>query len=374
MLTMVLSVFLCVSSFDISTAQNGAPVIPEKLASGKFNLSVKDEEVFLAANEADVREMLVALAKAAGVKFKSVGALHETKSINLYGVSVEEAVRRIAESYLLEFVKTVREGVPKLTAINAVPSRKRGMTGSKHMAKHQYMNLFRGDAVEIELAKKGAIHFASKAYGKVRFFDATTYYNPESHEEVYSFLFYRGEGPLPSRAEILKKVAELTKIRLEAEAQLSKLKGATKARARKKISNLWKNISQPESFVTVVSGAHTGHVPVITMTEGLPTDIVLSDTIKARLQDQYGGTQVRFVQPIYLGPFNTPFEFEINARRIFVDPHTGRETDKGFFLHKAATASEKIAKKMKTDRQAIAKYEERKSMMNKKWDFVRRLP
>ena len=231
---------------------------------------------------------------------------------------------------------------------------------------------YRGEEVDAELAQKAATYFASQAYGGVRLFDVSTFFNLIGTKEAYSILLYRGKDPMPTPEEIDDKVNEHIKNRKKLEDQLQTSKGKAKAKIKAAISKAWSNISCPQDFVTVICGAHTGHVPVISMTEGLPIDMVLRKEIEEQLATQYGNQGVIFIGPIYFGAFDIGFEFEVDGRSVIVDPATYRETDKELLLYDYSAAAVET-KKEKTESDIAEAIEERRALMQKKWDFVRSL-
>ena len=80
-------------------SEQGVPsAVAETPEPGKFVLTVKDGKVFLIANKADVREMLIAVAKAANFELKCAGDLREATSVTLNASSMEDAIRLMAGS------------------------------------------------------------------------------------------------------------------------------------------------------------------------------------------------------------------------------------------------------------------------------------
>lgn len=372
-------------ALDVNSLENSALLVAverseskSELEPGKFLLYLKENKVYLSANQANVQETLTKLCEVLDVAVVFVENLEETRNLTLKGVSPEYAIRGIAGKHMLDFIKAKKDGTFKLVAIEIVPKTEvdklMAMTSAGFTAV-PYAAPYRGEDIDLKLAKKAAIHFATEAYGNVRFLEATPYPDLGGKEEVYSILLYRGEGSVPERKEIAKEVKKRTNIRKNLEAQLKKVKGRAKARMRAKIAEIWKSISRPNEFVTLLCGAHTGHVPVITMTEGLPIEYVLLEEIENQMKHIYGNSQVKFVNPVYRGPFHISFEFQVSGEVVLVDPQTGSETDKALALYDHALATKRRAAEMGPERaiRAQERIQKRKELMKKKWDFVRGL-
>lgn len=373
-LILLLTISCPIFAFGMSTLSE----VDEKLPPGKFYLSVNKNKVYLSSNEANVQEMLTQLCDALDVDVNSMGDLRATRTLTLTGVSPECAVRKIVENHMLSFRRVKKDGTFKLISVGIFPRTKVDKSetiDTNSFAPTSYSAPYIGEDVSLELAKKAAIHFATEAYGEVRFWGATEYAEPMGRTEAYSILLYRGEGPLPKRGEIYSGIRKQTNIRKKLEAQLKKLKGRAKARFRAKIKESWKRISRPTEFVTVLCGAHTGHVPVITMTEGLPIEYVLLEEIENQMKHIYHANQVNYVRPVYIGPFHIKFEFRILGEEVLVDPRNGSEIDKELVLEDLSLAAVARQAEMEPDKviEREEKIQERKNLMKKKWDFVRGL-
>ncbi len=353
----------------------------EKPTPGKFILTIIEEKVSLYANEADVQEILAAIAKTIGIEFKCERKLNETKSILLTDVSVEQAVRRVADSYLLEFVKTSQDDQPKLTAITAVPSKALSVgTESTPGASTTtlYENPYRGKGVSEELARKAVLNEVQKVYGKAQIAKTFTYYSVDNKQEAYCYILYRKENELPDIDEMLANMAKQKNEFTSLKADLSKVQDSKqKAEIIRKLSKARAELVNSygrEEFVTATGSAHEGHVPVLGMVDGLSLDLALLPEVTQQLSDEYGENNVKFVRTIYAGMFTVMHEFDIGGgKTILVDPRSGQEIDKQLVLDRAATEYKKISEKIQTNESTREALEKRKALMEKKWQYVRNL-
>lgn len=242
-------------------------------------------------------------------------------------------------------------------------------------------------SVSKALAEVAVLHEARLIYGNVKVYSVTIYYNLEGESEVYCFTLYRKDTQPHAIKDLIKSIANARKNKLSLENRLKDSNDQAEQRNIKKQITRIQNeeILNTKSFVTVFSGAHQGHVPVIRMHAGLPPHLAFIEEATALAKDHSRLSQLRFRRPIYLGMLNIAFEFE-DVRRIrtmskkvnepgaddnsIVDVYRKKVTSLKSLREKVLEAK---AVRMSLSSKQIEKKMKRNKKLEEKWEYVRQL-
>ena len=295
------------------TQPSGAPAP----ASGKFVLTLTEGKVSLVANEAEVKEILAALANKAGVglTYQSPGQ-PVAKSITLKNVSVEEAFRQISDSYLMEFTKASEDGEARLIAVHAVPSGAKGQSvGSKpdvsiptapSAAEPQT------EPVPIALAEFVASDYLPKFRpGEWALTDRFTYYDLDGNAAVHVFVYRTPDADATNRDAVMEMIEGARTERDAAARRADTLRipgdNAGNQAFQEAMNN--RNAAQramyaTEEFQTVMVGTTTTSKPLMRCYRGLPAPLVRRKGVADQLRAQHPAVAAQLSDVVYLGPFD----------------------------------------------------------------------
>jgi len=384
MLTMAIMCCLCP---ELTNAQGVPSAVAETLEPGKFVLTVKDGKVFLIANKADVREMLIALSKAANIELKCVGDLRKAKSVTLNGSSVEDAIRRIAKSYIMEFVRAPNDSVLKLATIHAIPSN--GKDANVSISASPFPVTMTGQmkfkAVAVNVAQVVAIDYLPKFRpGEWVPFDRFTYYDLDGQPAVYLFIFRKPTLQITTREGVMLAINNTRRERDAALGRIEAIKttveipeGDRKNKLREfrnKKNALQRAMYMTADFQTVMTGATNVSKPLIRCYRGLPAAFVRKEELQRKLNAEHPGKALQLQEVICLGSFDLFYK----AGDYLVSVRDGSlqkmEEMKKRLDAAAATKAENTSKLTERQRHVLAEQEElRKKHYILRWaEYMRR--
>jgi hypothetical protein len=243
----------------------------------------------------------------------------------------------------------------------------------------------RGAEVPVEIAERVALSYARQFYGDARTWEWTPYFGTDGKIEVYTFALYQGDGPLPTKTEVLAA----TQARHSALANLSEelravdtsdASGRTKAALRDevnlRIAAKQREYTQVDRFITVLAGAHEGHVPVIRVHRGLPEHLTSAPYARDKAIVSHAiGEQL--LRTFYLGPFDLGFEF-VAARSAAPTDDPADSTllvltqgGKVVSLSELRRATQATMARRAQDSDVQAKLAERAAVLREKWSRAR---
>jgi hypothetical protein len=176
-------------------------------------------------------------------------------------------------------------------------------------------------AVELDLAKFAAIHYAKQFYGKMEFYKAFTYYDAETEQpDVYAIVLKNANAEAPDLEMLQQKIdsgqkkIDTLETRME-EVQGLELSGKKKAERRAElraeILAIRKEMAGTARFATFLCGATEDHVPVIRAHRGLPEHMLALPRVKALVVSDPELQGKKIGRILYLGMFDQVYVLQV---------------------------------------------------------------
>ncbi len=173
------------------------------------------------------------------------------------------------------------------------------------------------ESVTYELAKKIAARYATARWVGSRVGEGQLYYAPDGKPEVYFFVVFKKDVAEKSVSTLLEETATLRSRRIETEKSTKKVSTDVAKGQSVVVKNLWKQMSSPDKYGTVVIGAHEGREPFIASYSGLPPHIVLREDAIETARLKLRGKRPNNIKHIWQPPLFVALE--VSEKRKTLD-------------------------------------------------------
>lgn len=288
---------------------------PSSPKVGEFDLRVDGGRVFLTANEAEAKAILQAIAAKAGVSFDCQGDVRDKRTLVLDGLPVEDAVKRVAGNYVLQFVRDGSQGTTRLIGIRIAPSAPSAQ-GEAPVAENRGATATVGARpVPQAAARRVGEHYLPKYYPDEWIYLTTfTFYGLDGTPAVYAAIFHRPTCKIGSQAELEDHIAKRSAARRALSAGVGDAqKGSSTTRSRQELAAAERDLYLVDDVATVFVGTNTEQNPLLGCHKGLPAGVAEQADIRARLAAEGRGSVGR---TIWINRFDVRVETAANASAL----------------------------------------------------------
>lgn len=232
---------------------------------------------------------------------------------------------------------------------------------------------YRGAAVDPQTARQAVVYSLSGTYGEtLAEVGSFTLYDLAGREDMRCYCFSVRPGFAPEAEQVKRLASELQSRGDELRIRLGALNGDARERAEATLRDLRFKAELADDFVFAYSGAHRGHVPVVTMSRGIPPFYRLAERARAAVAAK-AGPSARFDRVLALGPLEEGYEFEVGGTRWVYIARTEETVQWDELLSKTKAAGKAVLARMESEPDLRSRTRVRSERLDAKWNLITKL-